>query len=164
MKTAVVIGGASGVGRGIALSMALQNINIVIADVDLTSAERVKAEIEAAGHKAVAVKVDATNAESLKSLAEKVIEKFESVHILVSTVGAILEKKLEQASEQDWQWMCEVNLMANVRATQFFLPHLRKNKKSHIVLTGSGGGAVYSTTRNAYWSLFSDETRLNGFC
>lgn len=115
-------------------------MNIVVADLDLNSANAVRDEIELQGNKAIALKVDATNLESLKNLADKSIDTFGSIHILASTVGTILEKKLEDASEEEWQWMIEMNLMANVRATKVFVPYLKKMENSHIILTGSGGG------------------------
>lgn len=139
-KTAVVIGGGSGVGRGIALALASEKMNVVVADLDLNSAKAVSDEIERQGNKAIALKVDATNLESLKDLADNSIHTFGSIHILASTVGTILEKRLEDASEEEWYWMIEMNLMANVRAAKVFVPHLKKIENSHILLTGSGGG------------------------
>ncbi|MNS64574.1 putative NAD-dependent oxidoreductase [compost metagenome] len=139
-KTAVIIGGGNGVGRGIAMSLAAEKVNVVIADVDIASAMAVKEEIGLQGNSAIAVKVDATNMESLTNLADKASEAFGAIHILVSTVGAILEKKIEEATDKEWHWMLEVNLMANVRAAKVFVPLLKKAEKSHIVLTGSGGG------------------------
>jgi len=158
-KTAVVIGGGNGVGRGIAMSLASEKVNVVVADVDIAAAMDVKEEISLQGNSAIAFKVDATSIESLTNLADKAIETFGTVHILVSTVGAILEMKIEDASEKEWHWMLEMNLMANVRATQVFMPHLKKSEKSHIILTGSGGGlfapppemhiGLYSVTKHA---------------
>lgn len=139
-KTAVVIGGGSGVGRGIAMSLAEDEVNVVVADIDIASATAVRDEINLQGHSAIAVRVDATQIESLNTLADVTVEKFGAIHILVSTVGAILEKKIEDASNEEWQWMFEMNLMANVRAAKVFIPHLKKTKTSHIILTGSGGG------------------------
>ncbi|AZZ37039.1 short-chain dehydrogenase [Bdellovibrio sp. qaytius] len=158
-KTAVIIGGGNGVGRGIAISLAAEKVNVVVADVDIASAMAVKDEIILQGHSAVAIKVDATQIESLTNLANETIKAFGSIHILVSTVGAILEKHIDAASDQEWQWMFEMNLMANVRAAKVFVPHLKQNIKSHIVLTGSGGGlfapppdmhiGLYSTMKHA---------------
>jgi NAD(P)-dependent dehydrogenase (short-subunit alcohol dehydrogenase family) len=139
-QTAVIIGGGSGVGRGVAMGLASEKMNVVVADLDINSAKAVSDELERLGHKAIAVKVNATSTESLKDLAEKSIHTFGAIHILVSTVGAILEKKIEDATDEEWKWMIELNLMANVRAAQVYVPYLKKSENSHIVLTGSGGG------------------------
>ena len=70
-KAAVVVGGGSGIGRGVALGLADAGARLAIADIDLASAEAVAKEVEARGVRALALQVDGTSRESLAALAER---------------------------------------------------------------------------------------------
>ena len=71
-KVAVVTGGGSGIGRGIALGLAAESMTVAIADIRLEAAEAVASEITALGGRALALRVDVTSAESLSAAAERV--------------------------------------------------------------------------------------------
>jgi NAD(P)-dependent dehydrogenase (short-subunit alcohol dehydrogenase family) len=179
-KTAVVIGGGSGVGRGIALGLAAQGTRVAVADIHLDSAEGVRDEIIAAGGAAIAVRADATDRESLHALAEQVVAELDAVHVLVSTVGAIVDRRLDSATEADWAWLLEFNVMAVVRGVEVFLPYLRAHgEPAHIVSTSSMAGllalgpalvggvhnGLYTTTKHAligYSAMLRDELAPEG--
>lgn len=174
-RTAVVIGGGSGVGRGIALALAGEEMRVVVADIHLDSAASVAEEIVAAGGVAAAHRADATDRDSLTALADDVIESQGAVHVLVSTVGAIVDRRLDAASEADWAWLLEFNVMAVIRGVDVFLPHLRAHGgPAHIVCTSSMAGllalppavvggvfnGLYTTTKHAlvgYCAMLRDE-------
>jgi NAD(P)-dependent dehydrogenase (short-subunit alcohol dehydrogenase family) len=140
---AVVIGGGSGVGRGAALGLAAVGMSVVVGDVDLSSGRAVQDEISARGGMATAVEVDSTDRRSLQELAETAKQGYGKVQILVNTVGAILERRLDEATDEDWAWMIESNVMAQVRAVAVFLPLLRMAPRpAHIVTTIAGAGLV----------------------
>ncbi|MEX2255073.1 MAG: SDR family NAD(P)-dependent oxidoreductase [Acidimicrobiia bacterium] len=179
-KTAVVIGGGSGVGRGIALGLAAQGMRVAVADIHLDSAEGVRDEVVAAGGAAIAVRADATDRESLHALAEQVVAELDAVHVLVSTVGAIVDRRLDSATEADWAWLLEFNVMAVVRGVDVFLPYLRAHgEPAHIVSTSSMAGllalgpalvggvhnGLYTTTKHAligYSAMLRDELAPEG--
>lgn len=137
-RTAVVIGGGSGVGRGIALGLAGAGMNVVVADIERPSAEAVRDEIATRGRTAVAEVVDGTDRDSLRSLAESVTAGFGGVHVLSNNVGVVTDRSLDEATEADWAWVVEFNFMSIVRAVDVFLPHLRAHgEPGHIVNTAS---------------------------
>ncbi|HEU4966345.1 MAG TPA: SDR family oxidoreductase [Candidatus Saccharimonadales bacterium] len=158
-KTAVVIGGGGGVGRGVCLGLAGKGMNVVVADIDLNAAMHVTDEISRNGNSSVAAQVDATNNESLVQLAEEAVRRFQNVNVLVNTVGVILERRLEDITEKEWYWIWNLNVIAQLKAVKVFLPTLRKSNDAHIVLTASGAGftasspelriGAYSTTKHA---------------
>jgi len=172
-RTAVVIGGGSGVGRGIALGLAAQGMRV--ADIHAESAAAVRDEIAAAGATAIAAQADATDRASLAALAERVVADLDAVHVLVSTVGVIVDRRLDAATEDDWAWMLEFNVMAVVRGVDVFLPYLRAHgEPAHIVCTSSMAGllalgpsvvggvfnGLYTTTKHAligYCAMLRDE-------
>ena len=145
-KTAVVIGGGSGIGRGLALGLADAGARLAIADIDLESARAVAREVEARGARALASQVDGTSRESLKALAEQVARELGPIHLLSNNVGVMLDRPLAQASDRDWAWVIELNLMSIVRAVDVFLPYLRAAPgEKHIVNTASMAALLAQT-------------------
>jgi NAD(P)-dependent dehydrogenase (short-subunit alcohol dehydrogenase family) len=160
----VVIGGGGGIGRGISLGFAAAGMNVVVADIEVESAARVAAEITSGGGRAVARPVDATDSNALATLAQQTVDEFGAVHVLSNNVGVILNRRLDEASEADWAWFFEFNIMAIVRGNQAFLPHLRATGEGgHLVNTSSMAGllalppaavggyfnGLYTTTKHA---------------
>lgn len=143
-RAAVVIGGGSGIGRGISLGLAREGMRVLVADIDLDSANSVQAELMARGAAASASHVDSTDRHSLTALSDRAVAEFGAVHLLVNTVGAIIDRPLAEATESDWQWMLEANVMTQVRGVDAFLPALRSARPSHIVTTASMGGMLAS--------------------
>jgi NAD(P)-dependent dehydrogenase (short-subunit alcohol dehydrogenase family) len=137
-RAAVVVGGGSGIGRGIALGLATEGMRVVVADVDLASAEGVCDEIAGTGGTATASQVDGTDRQSLGRLAESTVAEHGAVHALSTNVGVVADRPLASASEADWAWIIEFNLLSAVRAVDVFLPHLRASGgPAHIVITAS---------------------------
>lgn len=134
-KVAVVTGGGSGIGRGIAEALADAGARLIIADIEGLAAEAVAALIRDAGHPAIARRTDVTDGGDLESLAEATIEAFGSVHMLVNNAGVMTLGPLDEATEADWSWLFEVNVHGMVRGVRAFLPQLRANAPAHIVNT-----------------------------
>ena len=136
-KVAVVTGGGSGIGRGIAEALAEAGARLIIADIEGLAAEAVAALIRDAGHPAIARRTDVTDAADLESLADATLEAFGSVHVLVNNAGVMTLGPLAEATEADWNWLFDVNVHGMVRGVRAFLPHLRANAPAHIVNTVS---------------------------
>jgi NAD(P)-dependent dehydrogenase (short-subunit alcohol dehydrogenase family) len=142
-KNAVVVGGGSGIGRGIALGLAAEGARILVADIDLGSANAVRAEIEARGGKALAAQVDATNADSLAKLANQTSSELGKLHVLIHMIGVISDSAVSDSSDDTWAWATEFNLTAVVRSVRAFLPLLRAHDEGrHIVVTASTAGLM----------------------
>ena len=142
-RGAVCVGAGSGIGRGIALGLGAEGAYVLVADIDVDSAARVRDEIAAAGGRADAAGVDATSTESLAALATSAREVLGDVHVLIQTVGVIANTPLASASEEEWAWFTEFHLMSAVRTVNAFLPALRAHGHgAHIVLTSSMAGLL----------------------
>ncbi|MBE9532394.1 MAG: SDR family NAD(P)-dependent oxidoreductase, partial [Proteobacteria bacterium] len=109
-KVALITGGAQGIGRSIAMSMANQGADIAIIDVDLESAERTAKEIEALGRRAVAFKGDVTNFDEAKDIVGKVVDELGALHILVNNAGITRDGLMLRMKEADWDLVMNVNL------------------------------------------------------
>ncbi|HUP74189.1 MAG TPA: SDR family NAD(P)-dependent oxidoreductase [Acidimicrobiales bacterium] len=168
-RTGVVIGGGGGIGRGVSLGLAYAGMNVVVADIELDSATRVADEITRAGGRSIARRVDATSADSLDSLAETTIVEFGAVHVLSNNVGVILNRRLDEATEAEWSWFVEFNVMSIVRGNLAFLPHLRAHRQGgHIVNTSSMAGLLALEPRavGGYFNGLYTTTKhaLIGYC
>jgi NAD(P)-dependent dehydrogenase (short-subunit alcohol dehydrogenase family) len=141
-RTAVVIGGGGGVGRGVCLGLANVGVRVVVADIDLEAAEEVVDEISRRNLIGAKFEVDSTNFDSLSRLVNFVEKEFDGVGILVNTTGVILERSMETISVSEWQWLWQNNVMSQISSVNAFLPLLKKNQPAHIVLTGSGAGLI----------------------
>jgi NAD(P)-dependent dehydrogenase (short-subunit alcohol dehydrogenase family) len=142
-RTAVVTGGGSGIGRGLALGLAAEGMRLAILDLNGESASAVAAEIESGGGEAVSFAVDVTSAQALEHAAKDIVARFGSVSLLCANAGVMLPLgPLEEKSHEDWEYVFSVNVHGVVKTVNAFLPHLRASDEAHIVNTASLGGIV----------------------
>jgi len=143
-RVAVVTGGGSGIGRGIALGLADEKMTVAIADIRMQAAEAVAAEITERGGKALAVEVDVTSVESLETARDRIATEAGGVHLLCANAGVLGRiASLEEHTLQDWEYTLSVNLLGTVKTVSTFMPLLRKSAPdAHIVNTASIGGLI----------------------
>ena len=143
-RVAVVTGGGSGIGRGIALALGAEGMTVAVADVRRSSAEAVAAEIESAGGGAFAIGLDVTSVESLAAAAREVAARAGRVNLLCANAGVLARiGPLVDHTVEDWEYTLSVNVMGIVKTVAAFLPALRESApEAHIVTTASLGGLV----------------------
>lgn len=130
---AVVTGGASGIGRGIAEALRDAGAVVVIADVEQQALDRAAAELGVRG-----ILVDVSDAASVQALADAVVAEYGSVGIVVNNAGVGPAGRIEDLTLDDWQWVLGVNLWGVIHGVTAFLPHLLANPRGgRIVNTSS---------------------------
>ena len=117
-KVALVTGGASGIGRGIAEMFAELGARVVIADLELEMAEEAAAAINGAGGTAVAQEIDVTDEESVKAAFENVTAKYGGVDILVNSAGTGCMSALNELIIEEWDMVIDVNLKGTFLCTR----------------------------------------------
>jgi NAD(P)-dependent dehydrogenase (short-subunit alcohol dehydrogenase family) len=161
-KVAVVIGGGSGVGRGVALACVEAGMHVVVADIHEESAELVSAELRAAGGRSIAFRADATDEASLDSLADAATSEFGGIHVLSNNAGVIQLVPGIEASDDDWRYVLDVNVMGTVKGCRVFAPRMIEQGEGHLVNTASMAGLVadavpmlslYTTSKHAVLGL-----------
>ncbi len=167
-KVAVVTGGASGIGRALALRFAQDGMNVVIADVEDEPSAKVREEIEACGVRGLALHTDVTKRAALEKLAERTFSEMGGAHVLCNNAGVGVGGPLEDMTDDDWRWVLGVNLDGVIHGLQAFIPRIiDQNQGGHIVNTASMAGmfaapglGVYNTTKFAVVGL-SETLRLD---
>jgi NAD(P)-dependent dehydrogenase (short-subunit alcohol dehydrogenase family) len=159
-KVAVITGGGSGIGEALCRLSAVLRMKVVVADIDLTAAERVRASIIAAGGVAIAAKVDVSQPAEVEQLAEVAYRSYGGVHLLCNNAGIVPGGRHRHVWEyplEDWRWTFDVNLMGVVHGLRSFVPRmLAQQAEAHIVNTASvaglvsgPGSAVYGASKHA---------------
>jgi NAD(P)-dependent dehydrogenase (short-subunit alcohol dehydrogenase family) len=142
-RTAVVTGGGSGIGRGLARGFAAEGMRVAVLDLNADAATAVAGEITSAGGQAHAIRVDVTSSEDLARAAAEVEVELGGVNVLCANAGVMLPiGPLSEKSESDWEYVFSVNVHGVVKTVAAFLPLLRAADEAHIVNTASLGGIV----------------------
>ncbi len=146
-KVAVVTGGASGIGKGIATQLIAEGARVIIADIQRDALAATAAEIGAA----LAVPVDVSDPASVDALAGQVLETFGAVHVVCNNAGIGPLAPVADLTLDDWRWMIGVNLWGVIHGVHTFLPILKRNRDGgHIVNTASMAGLVAGPRLGAY--------------
>jgi NAD(P)-dependent dehydrogenase (short-subunit alcohol dehydrogenase family) len=150
-KASVVTGGASGIGRALALRLAREGANVVVADLDTAGMEAVAAEARGLGVKALTVRTDVSELAQVEALAARAFETFGAVHVLCNNAGVAAWGGLESATHRDWQWVLGVNLWGVIHGVEAFVPRMiARGEPAHIVNTASMAGLIASKGLGVY--------------
>ncbi len=141
-QTAVVTGGANGVGRGIASILAREGARVAIADIDLAAAEAVAGTLTGEGHEALAVAVDVTDATSTRTMATTAREALGPVTILAANAGIYPPVRLGEMDDAAWNRVMDINVKGALHAIQACLPSMLEAGWGRIALTSSVTGPI----------------------
>jgi len=160
-RIAVVTGGASGIGRALALLFAREGAHVVVADLDEAGMAETVAGVVQAGRRGLAVKTDVSHLADVQALADRAFAELGAVHVVCNNAGVALWGGLESVSHQDWEWAMGVNLWGVIHGVEAFVPRMVAQKQpGHVVNTASMAGliasqglGVYNTTKYAVVGL-----------
>jgi NAD(P)-dependent dehydrogenase (short-subunit alcohol dehydrogenase family) len=159
-KSAVVIGGTSGIGRAIALGLAEAGADVAPTSRRLDQVESTAREIEALGRRSLRATSDVTDRASLQGVLDAAVKDFGKVDILVNSAGRTKKAPTLDFSEQDWNDILETNLTGILRACQIFGPHMMERRYGRIINIASIGSflgmlqvSAYSASKAAVASL-----------
>jgi NAD(P)-dependent dehydrogenase (short-subunit alcohol dehydrogenase family) len=145
-KVAVVTGGASGIGKGIAAQLIAEDMRVVIADVEPDALRKTAADLGA-----TPLDVDVSDVGSVQALADAVLAEFGAVHVVCNNAGVGPMAPIAELTMADWDWIIGVNLYGVIHGVHTFLPLLKANPDGgHIVNTASMAGLVAPQRMAAY--------------
>lgn len=160
-KTAIVTGGAQGIGRAIAAELAAQGAKVTIADMSADNAEQAAAELRADGGDVVAVAVDVTSADAVDRLVATSEARFGPLDVLVNNAGISINGSIRKLTDADWNKTIAVNLTGVMNCSRAAARSMAERRTGRIVNIASRAwlgwfgqtaysaskGGVVSTTR-----------------
>lgn len=153
-KTAIVTGGANGIGKATAILLAKYGANIVIGDFNLEAAQEAAKEIRGLGVKAIAVSCNVLEDKDLINLVETTVQEMGGVHILISNAGGGGGGRENpfKISVDEVKRVFELNVFSNWRLSQLCVPHMKRAGYGSIVITTSMASINKSPNMSAYAS------------
>ena len=150
-QVAVVTGGASGIGRALALDFARRGLHVVLGDVEAQPLARTAEEVAALGVSVLPVRTDVSALAAVEALAEAAFRRFEAVHVLCNNAGVSVGGPLQAARHADWQWVIGVNLWGVIHGVECFVPRMvAGGQPGHVVNTASMAGLIASANLGIY--------------
>ena len=149
-RTAVITGGASGIGLGMARAFAGRGMQLVLADLDSVLLKKAEQEFSDAGVAVVTQTCDVSKLEEIERLAELTLERFGGVHVVCSNAGVGIPTSARNMKLADWEWIINVDLWGPIYTVKTFLPLLEEQGVGHINATSSVAGLISSQMMGAY--------------
>lgn len=141
-KSALVTGGARGIGKSIATALAEAGANVAIVDLDLPEAERTAKEIAALGVKTVAIQTDVTDKEQVDAMIGRTVDAFGELTIAFCNAGICINKPASEMTTEEWSKVISINL------TGVFLTAQAAGNR--MIAQGKGGSIVNTASMSAH--------------
>ncbi len=143
-KKAIVTGAGQGIGRSIALKLAQEGADVVIAEWNPETGNETKKEVEALGRKGLFMKVDVANQKQVQNMVAEVLKAWGRIDILVNNAGFDRGATLLKVKEEDWDAVLGVHLKGTMNCIQAVAPHMTQNQYGKVInissIYGKSGG------------------------
>jgi NAD(P)-dependent dehydrogenase (short-subunit alcohol dehydrogenase family) len=150
-RVAVVTGAGAGLGRAHALFLARQGARVLVNDLTHDAAERVAADIAAAGGEAFAFAASVTDETAVASMIRETLHRWGRIDILINNAGILRDKSFAKMSLDDFRLVIEVHLLGAVICTKAVWDTLREQHYGRVVMTTSSSG-LYGNFGQANYS------------
>lgn len=161
-RVAVVTGGASGIGLGMARSFASEGMKIVLADIEAEPLEAAVTLLRESGASVIGASCDVADPTSVDGLRDEALSAFGAVHVICNNAGVgggSGAQPLWERTLDEWNWVMGVNLMGVIHGMRSFIPAMiDQGEGGHVVNTASvaglvPGGGIYGVTKHAVVNL-----------
>ena len=161
-KTAIISGGAEGIGLSIAKALGEQKMNIVLADIDQKNLEKASLELRGSGVSVLPVTLDVADEAQWHDAAQQAIERFGKIHMVVNNAGIGGDTgPIQNTQTKGWQWALDVNLMGVMYGAKVMVPWIKQHGEGGWIINvasmaGMGGipyNGAYTATKTAVVAL-----------
>ena len=149
-KTALITGGAGGIGRATAMLFARQGAAVVIIDLSHEAGQEMAREITGAGGRAIFERADVTRSADCRRAVERTLREFGSIHVLFNNAGIVRRASVIETSEEDWDAVMAVNVKSIFLMSREVVPIMVKARGGSIINTASGWGLAGGAQAAAY--------------
>jgi short-subunit dehydrogenase len=149
-RTAVITGAGGGIGRAIALSLARRGCHLALADIDEVGMAETLDLASACGVRVSQHRVDVADQAVVAEFPNVVSAEHSCVEVLVNNAGVAVGGTFEQVSDEDFEWLFEINFWGVVRMTRAFIPLLRACDDARVVNISSVYGLIAPPEQVAY--------------
>lgn len=152
-RTAVVTGGAGGIGRALALRCAAEGARVGVTDIQTEGLERLGAEL---GHGHLAIPADVSDDAALRELLARVESELGAIDVFFANAGVAIGTDPVETTDEVWERAFDVNIRAHIAAARILLPGWLERGEGYFVATASAAGlltqigsAPYAVTKHA---------------
>ena len=149
-RTAVVTGAAKGIGRAIAVSLARRGCHLALADIDEEGLAGTAKLIQGPGVRVSRHRLDVADRRAVAHFPDIVVAEHGGVDLLINNAGVAVGGTFEQVSDEDFEWLFEINFWGVVRMTRAFLPLLHASEDARVVNLSSIYGVIAPPEQTAY--------------
>ncbi len=163
-KNAVITGASRGIGRAVAVRLAKEGINLILAARTKEALDQTVQEIkEKTGVAVIGVPTDVAQLEDLKNLAETALREFKTIDILINNAGVSSQYPFEKQPLEDLERLVHTNYLGYVRLIRLVIPHMIERKNGAIINMVSGSTLVDPVPRT-FLTYSSLKVGLRAFC
>ncbi|MFQ5880579.1 MAG: SDR family NAD(P)-dependent oxidoreductase [Dehalococcoidia bacterium] len=149
-KTAIITGGAGGIGGAVALTLGREGAKTVVTDIDLEGATRVAEQINDDGGQAFALKVDVTSSAQVRDMVDEAASRFGSADILFNSQGVSHRNLVVDLTEEDWDQVVTVHLKGTFLTCQAAVKRMIPQRYGRIINMSSEAGLRHSPEHSPY--------------
>ena len=153
-KTAIVTGGARGIGKAIVLRLAGAGCDVVVSDIDLAGAEMTSLIVKGLGRKSLAVQGDVSKLADAEALVERTVAEMGRIDVLVNNAGITRDNLLVRMDEREWDSVIAVNLKGTFNGVKAAAKVMMKQRSGKIIniasvvgVMGNAGQANYAASK-----------------
>jgi butyryl-CoA dehydrogenase len=149
-RVAAITGAGSGIGRALAVNVAMQGAHLALCDIDEGGLAETVNGCEGYGVKITSQRVDVANRAAVEAWAERVVADHGKVNLVINNAGVALGATVESMRYEDFEWLMNINFWGVVYGTKAFLPHLKASGEGHVVNISSVFGLISVPSQSAY--------------
>jgi 2-dehydro-3-deoxy-D-gluconate 5-dehydrogenase len=153
-KVAVITGGGRGIGQALALRLAQEGTHVVAVDIDSTLSAHTASQVAALGRKSLALQADVTRRADIERMVQRSVEAMGRIDILMNNAGVIRFQEMQDITEEDWDFVCNVNLKG-----AFFVMQAVARQ---MIQQGTGGKIVNTASVMAAFLASPDADNITG--